>query len=118
MGNILSQEETSFGVLDHDALRSSLNGLTNNKKQKIVFFRRKGATKLDNILGQYSWIYRGCKPIFIWSSEKAQLEVLEPNTRSYSKKKKQSSKISLQKRGRPLVLEVLVKKVKTISSFA
>ena len=50
MGNILSQEETSFGVLDHDALRSSLDGLTNNKKQKIVLFRRKGATKLDNML--------------------------------------------------------------------
>ena len=46
MENNPSQEETSLGVLDHDAVRSSLEALTKKKRnEKIVAFRMKSATK-------------------------------------------------------------------------
>ena len=38
MENIPSQEETSLAVLDHDAVRSSLEALTKKKKQKNSTF--------------------------------------------------------------------------------
>ena len=63
MENIPSQEETMLGVLDHDAVCSSLEALTNKKKRKNstfseeehcqigqVPFRRKNTAKLDNML--------------------------------------------------------------------
>ena len=48
MENIPSQDETSLSVLDHEAVRSSLEAL--NKKKKLVPLRIKSATKLNNML--------------------------------------------------------------------
>ena len=50
MEDILSQEETSRGVLGHDAVRSLLEALTKKNKRKIVPFQMNSTTKLDNIL--------------------------------------------------------------------
>ena len=51
MENIPSQEETSFGVLDHDVVRSSLEALTKKKNwKKLVTFRMKSVSQLDNML--------------------------------------------------------------------
>ena len=50
MEDILSQEETSRGVLGHDAVLSLLEALTKKNKRKIVPFQMNSTTKLDNML--------------------------------------------------------------------
>ena len=50
MENIPSQEETLFGALDHDAVRSSLEALTKKKKRKNSAF----SDEERYLIGQYA----------------------------------------------------------------
>ena len=53
MENIPSQEETSLGVLDHDAVRSSLEALTKKKKRRNSTFSDEERYQI----GQYASVH-------------------------------------------------------------
>ena len=107
MENIPSQEETSLGVLDHDAVRSSLEALTKKKKRKNSTFSDEQRYQI----GQYASDHGPTAAVKKFKKINPHLKFGESTARSFRtkhqkllKKKKQSSKISLQKRGRPLMV--------------
>ena len=53
MENIPSQEKTSLGVLDHDAVYSSLEASTKKKKRKNSTFSHEGHYQI----GQYASVH-------------------------------------------------------------
>ena len=91
MENISSQEETSTGVLDHDAVLGSLEALTKKKKRRNSTFSDEERYQF----GQYpsadeptAAVRRFMKPHPHLKFGECTARSLEPNNRSYLRKKK------------------------------
>ena len=124
MENILSQKDTSLAILDHDAVYISLQALTKEKKWKNSTFSDEEPYQI----GQYASVHGPTVAVkksknsygdefkkthphkkFRECTAKNQIRSIRMHHfrtkyQKLLKKKKQSSKISLRKRGRPLIL--------------
>ena len=116
MENIPSQEDTSLAILDHDAVYSSLWALTKEKKLKNSTFSDEEPYQI----GQYASVhgptvavkkFKKTHPHKKFRECTAKNQIRSIRTHHFRtkyqkllKKKKQSSKILLQKRGRPLIV--------------
>ena len=116
MENFPSQDETSLGVLDYNAVRTSLQKDTLKKKRKNSWFSDEERYQI----GKYASLYGPTAAVKKFKKSHPHLKLGESTARSLRtkyegllKKKKADnfSKISLRKRGRPLMLGTLDAKV-------
>ena len=118
MENFPSQDETSLGVLDYNAVRTSLQKETLKKKRKNSWFSDEERYQI----GKYASIYGPTAAVKKFKKSHPHLKFGESTARSLrtkyeellkKKKAENFSKISLRKRGRPLMLGTLDAKVQT-----
>ena len=117
MEHIPSQEQTSLGVLDHTAVCRSLEKVSKKNKRKNTTF----SDEERYLIGQYASVHGPTAAVKKFKKTHPHLNFGESTARNlrtkYQEQLKrktgeQSSKISLQKRGRPLMLGALDEKVK------
>ena len=118
MGNFPSQDETSLGVLDYNAVLTSLQKETLKKKRKNSWFSDKERYQI----GKYTSINGPTAAVKKFKKSHLHLKFGESTARSVrtkykellkKKKAENFSKISLRKLGRPLMLGTLDAKAQT-----
>ena len=118
MENLPSQEETSLGVLDYNAVRDAMEKQSKTKKRKNCSFTDEERFKI----GEYTSVHGPAAAVKKFKKTHPHLKFGESMARSFRAKyeellkkqtRDQTSKITLQKRGRPLMLGCLDEKVQS-----